>query len=430
MSRQPAAAALAAPSLQPPPPEAAPPTAGLTLVVTPLAAEMAGVIAATGDLSRRRRAPRRGGDGSAGAAGLTAGRPRPARLRRPRRAVWRTGVLAGQPVVLGTTGDGAAAAAAGLAALIAAVRPGRVLVLGVAGGLTPGLAEGSLVAARQVVDAGGAAAPLAAEPGWLELAVACGATAGTVVSTPGIVCGPAAKSAARRRALASTAGGDGAPGAAAALAAAKPTAPTAPTARMAEPMAVDLESWTYAKVAAAHSLPLLVVRAVLDPAEEALPLDFERCRTPDGGVSTARVLLAALARPRSLPVLWRLHGRMSTAAARLAALARCLLAAAGPSAGVVRGSGAAVTGPPETASAAGAESGPVDSAGRPGAARTWPRDTSSPGAAAGRPDGGGSADSAGARPGTGESPPGAAQNRMLSSENRRRRAVAASRRTA
>jgi nucleoside phosphorylase len=333
---------------------AAPPRAGLTLVVTPLAAEMAGVAAATGELSRRHRALPRGGAASAGAGGLAEGRPRGTSLRRPRRAVWRTGVLAGQPVALGTTGDGAAAAAAGLEALIAAVRPQRVLILGVAGGLTPGLAEGSLVAARQVVDASSAAAPIAPEPAWLELAVACGATAGTVVSTPGIVGGPAAKAAARRRALAAAADGDGAPGAA--------TAPAAPAAGMAEATAVDLESWTYARVAAAHSLPLLVVRAVLDPAEEALPLDFESCRTPEGGVSTARVLLAALGRPRSLRALWRLRGRMSTAAARLATWARCLLAAAGPSAG--------------------------------------------------------------------ESGPGAAENPMFRSEDRRRRAVAASRRTA
>ncbi|HXO41335.1 MAG TPA: hypothetical protein VN999_07805, partial [Thermoanaerobaculia bacterium] len=71
----------------------------------------------------------------------------------------------------------------------------------------------------------------------------------------------------------------------------------------------------------------LVVRAVLDPADERLPLDFEACRDGSGRVSNARVLGRALARPRSFGKLWRLRTRVRDAAAGLAALAECLVAA-------------------------------------------------------------------------------------------------------
>jgi hypothetical protein len=90
---------------------------------------------------------------------------------------------------------------------------------------------------------------------------------------------------------------------------------------------IDLESVAYARVAAARSLPYLVVRAVLDPAGERLPLDFEACRDGSGRVSNARVLGHALARPRSLAKLWRLRARVRDAAAGLATLAERLVAA-------------------------------------------------------------------------------------------------------
>ncbi len=100
------------------------------------------------------------------------------------------------------------------------------------------------------------------------------------------------------------------------------------TAAMPEAIAVvDLESVAYARVAAARSLPYLVVRAVLDPADERLPLDFEACRDASGRVSNARVLAHALARPRSLGKLWRLRTRVRAAAAGLATLAERLVAA-------------------------------------------------------------------------------------------------------
>jgi nucleoside phosphorylase len=289
-----------------------------TAIVAPLAAELAGVLAATAARRTLRvRVEARQGGGPW---------RRLSRWHRWRRSPRRTvtfGRLAGEDVALMATGDGPAAAAAGLQALLAAVRPRRVLALGVAGGLTPGLAEGTLVAARQVVAGDGAPVPREPDAAWLAAALAAGAVAGAVVSADRILADPAARQAVLGQALpmpATTAlpalpAGSAMP------------ARTVPAAMPGTIAVVDLESVAYARIAAARSLPYLVVRAVLDPADERLPLDFEACRDGSGRVSNARVLARALARPRSLGKLWRLRTRVRDAAARLAALAERLVAA-------------------------------------------------------------------------------------------------------
>jgi len=290
-----------------------------TAVVAPLAAELASVLAAT----RSRRTLRVQVEAPSG------GRPgRPwsgwSPWRRWRGSCRRTvtlGRLAGEEVALMATGDGPAAAAAGLQALLAAVRPRRLLAIGVAGGLTPGLAEGTLVAARQVVGGDGATVTRAPDAAWLAAALAGGAVAGAAVSADRILADPAARQAVLGRALpAARAGAAATAGAAAAVGAVAGATPVMIA-------TVDLESVAYARVAAARSLPYLVVRAVLDPAGETLPLDFEACRDGSGRVRNARVVWHALARPRSLGKLWRLRARVRAAAAALAALAERLVAA-------------------------------------------------------------------------------------------------------
>jgi adenosylhomocysteine nucleosidase len=176
----------------------------------------------------------------------------------------------------------------------------------VAGGLTPGLASGTLVAARQVVAEDGTPAPAAPEAAWLAQAVAGGAVAGVAVAARSILGDPAAKRQLLCRAVAPSGGAGG-----------RETAWPVAT--------VDLESLAFAHGAAAHGVPYLVVRAVLDPAEETLPLDFEACRAASGRVSNLRVVLRALARPGSWRALWRLRGRVGAAATRLLALAQQLM---------------------------------------------------------------------------------------------------------
>ncbi|GAB5470402.1 MAG: purine phosphorylase [Rhodospirillales bacterium] len=70
--------------------------------------------------------------------------------------------------------------------------------------------------------------------------------------------------------------------------------------------AVDMESHAVAKVAARHGLPLLVVRACSDPADQDLPAGTEQATRPDGSLRLAPVLLGLARRPGSLPGLLRL----------------------------------------------------------------------------------------------------------------------------
>jgi adenosylhomocysteine nucleosidase len=266
-----------------------------TAIVCPLASELAGVLAVT--TARRVLRLHRGGG---------------------RRLRVTLGRLAGEEVALAATGDGPAAAAAALEALAGALRPRRLLVLGVAGGLTPGLAGGTLVAARRVLAADGSPMPRHPDEGWLAQALRCGAIAGIAVSAERILADPLAKQSALRMLPAADLASASAGLSAAGCAASRAPIPIA---------TVDLESAAYARVAAAFSLPYLVVRSVLDTAEETLPLDFEACRGSGGGVGSARVIVRALAHPGVVADLWRLRSRVEEASLRLAALAVLLVGA-------------------------------------------------------------------------------------------------------
>ncbi len=263
------------------------------LILAPLTAELAGVRARLADSRRLPLA-------------------RDHRLARRLRPL--AGSLGGVQVVVAATGDGPVAAAAGLAALIAAVRPRRLLVVGVAGGLTPALPAGALVAARRVVPASGAPPALQPDRPWLAQALAAGALPGTVLAAERILVDTTAK----QQALHQLGQAAGAP----------PGGGTPEQGAPAAAVVVDLESAAYARQAAARALPYLVIRAVLDAAEETLPLDFEACRTgAGGGVSNLRVVLRALARPAVFGELWRLRHRVREAADRLGAVAERLMPA-------------------------------------------------------------------------------------------------------
>jgi adenosylhomocysteine nucleosidase len=240
----------------------------LTAIVTPLAEELAALRAAT-EVAEERRV---------GAWRFFAGR------------------LAGAPVVLASTGDARQWAARGLIALLDAYPVERLVVLGVAGGLSPRLETGALILAARVREGAGEAPP--PDPAWRERALASGrAVAGTVVTAEFILPYPAMKAALWR-----TLPGGG-------------------------PAAVDLETAVYARIAARRGIPYLAVRAVLDPAEEELPLDFNLCRRADGRVSRGQVMRRTVFRPRRFGELVRLRRRVQFCSQRLADLAGELLAA-------------------------------------------------------------------------------------------------------
>jgi adenosylhomocysteine nucleosidase len=193
-----------------------------------------------------------------------------------------TGTLGGRALVVAATGEGARRAEEGLAALLAAVEVEEVLVLGVAGGLSPGLAVGALVAGAWVRHEAGGAALTPARPALP------GVADGTVLTVERIASTCADKSRLWE--------GIGSPA----------------------PAVVDLESAVYARAASAADLPWRVVRAVSDRAEEDLPLDLETFRDPDGAVSRARVARHAATRPALLRRLLALKAVVESCSVRLA----------------------------------------------------------------------------------------------------------------
>jgi nucleoside phosphorylase len=210
------------------------------------------------------------------------------------------GRLGGTEVVLAVTGDGERNARRGLEALLARRKGavGRVLVVGVAGGLSAELGVGALVVADRVVDEVGGGVR-AADATLAELtARACGARRGVVVSA-----GRIADTADERRRLL-------------ALATTQETSGSPPA------VAVDLESAAFAAVAAGAGIPWIVLRAISDTAGESVPALLNQCRDEGGAVHRGRVavglLKGLLKDPGTLGRLLELRKRVERCALGLA----------------------------------------------------------------------------------------------------------------
>ena len=199
------------------------------------------------------------------------------------------GKLGDHPTVIMATGDGANLAREGLEQFLAAFDVQAVIAIGIAGGLSDDLEVGSVVAATRVTNGIGEApepdSELLARSSDLE-----GVRLGGVHSHEEIAIDPMSKA----RLWQQIGGG--------------------------EASVVDLESASYARVAAAHGVPYLVLRAVSDSYDEALPLDFNRFRKPDGGSDRGRVLRYSLRHPSIVPELMQLRERLRHCAGRLAEL--------------------------------------------------------------------------------------------------------------
>jgi len=79
--------------------------------------------------------------------------------------------------------------------------------------------------------------------------------------------------------------------------------------------AVDMESAIIMSQCSAGAVPALTIRAVSDAADEDLPIDFDRCLTPQGAIRPMRLVNAIVRRPSKLPNLVR-FGRQSNQAAQ------------------------------------------------------------------------------------------------------------------
>lgn len=201
---------------------------------------------------------------------------------------WETRGLDGAASVLVVAGAGPARAEAAARRLIAAGATALVS-WGAAAGLAPAVAPGALLLPSRVIAADGTIHVV--DPDWHGRAVArmgpAGGAGASLAETVALLDHPAAKAALHRETGA---------------------------------VAGDMESAAVARVAHEHGAPLLVVRAVLDPASVAVPLAWARAVGADGRVRARRVA-AALLRPALWPAGARLavYRRRASRALRRAA---------------------------------------------------------------------------------------------------------------
>jgi adenosylhomocysteine nucleosidase len=83
-------------------------------------------------------------------------------------------------------------------------------------------------------------------------------------------------------------------------------------------MAVDMESSGVARASKEVGLPFGAVKVISDVADESIAIDFQRCRSDDGGLSTWKIVREGMASPQGISDLWRLAKSSRQAAARLA----------------------------------------------------------------------------------------------------------------
>ncbi|HEY4187047.1 MAG TPA: hypothetical protein VGP07_18370 [Polyangia bacterium] len=209
-----------------------------------------------------------------------------------------TGRLGGRTVTLAVTGDGERQAREGIAAVLAAVPAARLLVLGLAGGLSRDLRAGELVIAERIVsEAASGADTLHAERTLIDAALRAITARPAVVVTANRIADSVAE---KQRLLRLAA------------------APSA---------VVDLESAGYARAAVRAGIPWIVLRAVSDTADEALPALLNRSRDEGGAVRRGRVVRGLLGELGALPVLLSLRRRLRPCAEALARAAEALVAA-------------------------------------------------------------------------------------------------------
>lgn len=86
--------------------------------------------------------------------------------------------------------------------------------------------------------------------------------------------------------------------------------------------AVDLESGAVARVAEAHALPFIVIRAICDPAQRDLPPAALLALNPNGAIGFRHVLRSVVAKPSQIPDLLALARDAAQARRALIRLAK------------------------------------------------------------------------------------------------------------
>lgn len=146
-----------------------------------------------------------------------------------------------------------------------------LMSFGMAGGLDPGLAPGSVVLARHIIGEAGEVFPV--DPAWHErlcalLAGGFAVADGTIVGSGHMIDGVAAKVALHESTAA---------------------------------IAVDMESAAIAEVAALAGVPFIAVRAIADPAGRAPATWAMEAVRPDGRVDTLAAIRLLICQPSAIP---------------------------------------------------------------------------------------------------------------------------------
>jgi adenosylhomocysteine nucleosidase len=192
---------------------------------------------------------------------------------------------------LAVTGVGREAAAEGARWLVAAGCR-SLASWGLAGGLDPALAAGHIVLPEEVVLDGGES--LATARAWRERvarsleAAHWPAASGKLLTSARTLETVAVKSSAFRGTRA---------------------------------VAVDMESFAIAQVAAAGGIPFIAVRAIVDTAADEVPPALASAADAAGAISAGRIVARLVLRPTQLPALLRLAARYRAAARSLRAVA-------------------------------------------------------------------------------------------------------------
>jgi adenosylhomocysteine nucleosidase len=205
---------------------------------------------------------------------------------------------------VGCLGDGTLLAVSGMGQAAAGLATGRLieagatalLSFGLAGGLDPELAAGSVVFPREVISRDGARFPTSVA--WRERLTA-------VMLKQRPVAGGALLTSAR---------------------AIDAVADKAAAFRETGAVAVDMESLAVAQVAARHRLPFIVVRVIVDTAEDVLPRAVVAA-SQGGQVRIWRLIGGLALAPAELFALIRLASRYRAATRSLTMVARAVLPA-------------------------------------------------------------------------------------------------------
>ena len=212
------------------------------------------------------------------------------------------GWCGGARVALAVTGDGERNARRGLARLLAACPVDRIIVAGVAGGLSATLDVGAMVVGSVAISEADGSVHRA-DAGLVDVAAtACRAQRGVAVTATRIADTLGEKQ--RLLALA--------------LAATKRDVHDDPSRIPAVAAVVDLESAVFAATATRSDLPWVVLRAVSDTATDSVPALLNRSRDDGWAVRRGSVLRGLLTNPGALRPLLELRERVRLCAGRIA----------------------------------------------------------------------------------------------------------------